>query len=418
MNGHEALDLSPVVTDSAPMLREPRALWLLLIAISVAYAVFAAVVSVGYTAIYGLSRWTLKPDTTAIFPYLIVMNLAMWTGYALWTPAIFWLGRHFRFDRRGWKTAVAVHVPASIIISAIHLALVGVLRFYLQTLRGGTPEFWMSVADGFFRTLDQVMPLYWALVGLQHSIHYYRQARSREVRSARLETRLMESQLQALQHQLHPHFLFNTLHAISTLVHRDPDKADLMIERLSELLRITLRKVGAQEVELAEELEYVHAYLGIEQVHFGDRLRIEYRVDAAAMDVLVPTLILQPLVENAIRHGLEPMVRPGTLTIEAQADGDTLWLRVRDDGAGLPKNWKRREGVGLTNTRSRLDRLYGEEAALTVRENPGGGVLVDAYIPLRRNSSSLAKASADKPTGPSTAVAHPSLLQSYGGRAS
>ena len=145
----------------------------------------------------------------------------------------------------------------------------------------------------------------------------------------------MESQLQALQQQLHPHFLFNTLHAISTLVHRDPDKADLMIERLSDLLRITLRKVGVQEVELAEELEYLRAYLDIEQVHFGNRLRIEYRIDAAAMDVLVPTLILQPLVENAIRHGLEPMVRPGTLTIEAQADGDTLWLRVRDDGAGF-----------------------------------------------------------------------------------
>jgi two-component system, LytTR family, sensor kinase len=223
------------------------------------------------------------------------------------------------------------------------------------------------------------------------------------VRSARLETRLMASQLQALQHQLHPHFLFNTLHAISTLVHRDPERADLMIERLSDLLRITLKKVGVQEVELAEELEYLCAYLDIEQVHFGNRLRIEYRIDAAALDVLVPTLILQPIVENAIRHGLEPMTRPGTLTVEAQADGDTMWLRVRDDGAGLPKSWKRREGVGLTNTRSRIDRLYGEQAALTVRENPGGGVLVDIYIPLRR--SSVAKASEDKAAAKKEAVA-------------
>src|SRR6185503_3274644 len=123
---------------------------------------------------------------------------------------------------------------------------------------------------------------------------------------------------------------------------------------------------------------------------------------AAAMDALVPTLILQPLVENAIRHGLEPMTRPGTFTIEAQADGDTLWLRVRDDGAGLPKNWKRREGVGLTNSRSRIDRLYGEQAALTVRDNPGGGVLVDIYIPLR---SSSAKVSEDKLDVSSEAVA-------------
>jgi len=368
------------------MLREPRALWLMLIAISAVYAVFAASVSVGYTAIYGLSRWTLKPDTTAIFPYLVLINLAMWTGFALWTPLVFWLGRRFRFDRRGWKSAIAVHVPASILITATHLALVGALRFFLQGTRGGSPEWWPTIFDAFFRLLDQVVPVYWGLIGLQHAMDYSIQARERELRSARLEARLIESQLQALQQQLQPHFLFNTLHAISSLVHRDPDKADLMIERLSDLLRITLHKVGAQEVELAEELEYVNAYLDIEQIHFGDRLRIAYRIDAAAMDVMVPTLILQPLVENAIRHGLEPMVRPGTLTIEAQADGDTLWLRVRDDGTGLPKNGTRREGVGWTNTRSRLDRLYGEDAAITVRENPGGGVHVDIHIPLRRCS--------------------------------
>ena len=190
-----------------------------------------------------------------------------------------------------------------------------------------------TIVDAFFRTLDQVLPVYWAIIGLQHAVDYYRQARAREVRSARLETRLMESQLQALQQQLHPHFLFNTLHAISTLVHRDPEKADLMIERLSDLLRITLRKVGVQEVELAEELEYLRAYLDIEQVHFGNRLRIEYRIDAAAMDVLVPTLILQPLVENAIRHGLEPMVRPGTLD-------DRSAGRRRHAVAARPRRWR------------------------------------------------------------------------------
>jgi LytS/YehU family sensor histidine kinase len=246
------------------------------------------------------------------------------------------------------------------------------------------------VLDAFFRSVDRELPVYWALMGLQHALDYSRQAREREVRAARLEARLIESQLQALQQQLHPHFLFNTLHAISTLVHRDPDKADLMIERLSDLLRITLHKVGVQEVELAEELEYLRAYLDIEQVHFGSRLRLEYRLDAGAMDVLVPTLILQPLVENAIRHGLEPMVRPGTLGIEAQTDGETLRLRILDDGAGFAPNWQRVEGVGLANTRSRLERLYGQQAAFTIRDNPGGGVVVDIQIPLRR--SSFAKA--------------------------
>ena len=362
----------------------PRTLWLVLLAVCAAYAVFASVVSVGYTAIYGLSRWTLKPDTTAIFPFLVLINLVVWVGYALWIPLIFWLGRRFPFDRQGWKRAAAVHVPASIVITSLHLLMVATWRFYLQGVRGGDPVWTTTVMDAFFRTVDQELTVYWAVIGLQHALDYSRQAREREVRAARLEARLIESQLQALQQQLHPHFLFNTLHAISTLVHRDPDKADLMIERLSDLLRVTLRKVGVQEVELAQELEYLRAYLDIEQVHFGSRLRLEYRIDAGAMDVMVPTLILQPLVENAIRHGLEPMVRPGTLGIEAQADGEVLRLRILDDGSGFAPNWQRREGVGLANTRSRLERLYGQQAALTIRDNPGGGVVVDIQIPLRR----------------------------------
>jgi LytS/YehU family sensor histidine kinase len=265
----------------------------------------------------------------------------------------------------------------------VHLSYVGTSRWFLQGVRGGDPELLTTILDAFFRTVDQTLPVYWAIIGLQHAVDYYRQARAREVRAARLETRLLSSQLQALQQQLHPHFLFNTLHAISTLVHRDPDKADLMIERLSDLLRITLRKVDVQEVELAEELEYVRAYLDIEQVHFGPRLRIEYRIDAAALDVLVPTLILQPIVENAIRHGLEPLVRPGTLTIEAEADGNMLLLRVRDDGVGFANTFRRPDGVGLANTRARLDRLYGEAAALTMREQASGGVRVEVTIPLR-----------------------------------
>jgi two-component system LytT family sensor kinase len=376
------------------MLPKPRALWLMLIAICGAYAVFASLVSVGFTALYGLSRWTLKPDTPAIFPYLVLINLVMWVGFALWAPLIFKLGRRFRFDRQGWKRAVAVHVPASIVITATHLAIVGTWRYYLQGVRGGDPQWLQTVADAFFRTVDQTLPVYWAIIGLQHAVEYARQARARAVRSARLEARLIASQLQALQQQLHPHFLFNTLHAISALVHRDPDKADLMIERLSDLLRITLRKVGEQEVELAEELEYLRAYLDIEQVHFGSRLTVEYRIDAAALDALVPTLILQPLVENAIKHGLEPIVRPGTLIIEARADVDVLRIQVRDDGAGLADRWRRREGVGLSNARSRLDRLYGDGAGLTIRENRDTGVTVDLFLPLKRSPAGIGQSSA------------------------
>jgi two-component system LytT family sensor kinase len=385
--------------------REPRALWPLLIPIGAAFAVFSSLVSVGYTAVYGLSRWSLKPDTVAIFPFLILVNLMVWVGYALLTPLIFWLGRRFPFDRQGWKRALAVHVPASILITCLHLALVATWRFYLQGVRGGDPVWTTTLIDAFFRLLDQELPVYWALIGLQHSVDYYRQARAREVRSAQLETRLMESQLQALQQQLHPHFLFNTLHAISSLVHHDPDKADAMIERLSDLLRVTLRKVGVQEVELAEELEYLRAYLDIQQIHFGDRLRLEYTIDAAALDVMVPTLILQPLVENAIKHGLEPVPGPGTLGIEAQVSGDSLSLRVRDDGAGCGREWRQQDGVGLTNTRSRILRLYGDAGSLAIVANAGGGTLAEVRIPLRRKAAPAEPLPALEPEPESVAVA-------------
>jgi two-component system, LytTR family, sensor kinase len=218
------------------------------------------------------------------------------------------------------------------------------------------------------------------------------EVRAREVAAAHLETRLIEAQLQALQRQLHPHFLFNTLHAISALVHREPDKADAMIERLSDLLRLTLDKIGVQQVTLEQELDYLRAYLDIEQVHFGDRLEVIYDVDAHAMDALVPNLILQPLAENAIRHGLEPRSGRGRIAIEAFREGDTLVLRVIDTGRGLfrvpavaPREGTgpAEAGVGLSNTRARLSRLYGSAATLDLQPNTGGGAVATVRLPFK-----------------------------------
>jgi sensor histidine kinase YesM len=267
-----------------------------------------------------------------------------------------------------------------------HIVFVATARFALQTLWGVAAEWGPSVRDAFFRTLDFELPVYFALIGLQHAVDYYRESRRREVAAAHLETRLVEAQLEALQRQLHPHFLFNTLHAISALVHRDPDRADLMIERLSDLLRVTLHRVGTQEVTLSEELDYLRVYLDIEQVHFGSRLEIEYRIDAHALDALVPYLILQPLAENAIRHGLEPRAGTGRLTVTARVDDDVLQLAVIDNGRGMPAATLSivNKGVGLSNTRSRLERLYGDHGRLLVGESTGGGVTVQITLPLQR----------------------------------
>ena len=356
--------------------------WQIALVIGGAYSLFAALVSVWFTTATGLSLWSLQADRTTHFAYILAMNLVVWGSWAIFAPVAFALGRRFRFERHHWRRALLVHVPAALAVTSLHLVLVGTGRVALQRLAGVDAEWAATVSDAFFRTLDFELPVYWALVGLQHATDYYRRSRAREVRAARLEARLIEAQLQALQHQLHPHFLFNTLHAISTLVHRDPDTADAMIERLSDLLRITLRKVGEQETPLDEELDYLRAYLDIEQVHFGDRLKIAYCIDAATLDAMVPTMILQPLAENAIRHGLAPQAQAGVLTIETSRVQGSLRIRVTDTGRGLAGPAPV-DGVGLANSRARLDRLYGPAGSLRLAANPGGGAVAELVIPFR-----------------------------------
>ena len=358
-----------------------------LLAGAAAYAAFAALVSYWFTLGTGLSLWTLRPDRSASFGYIFAMNLVVWCGWLLFAPIVFALARRYRFARHTWQRALLVHLPASLAVTTGHIVFVATGRLLLQTFWGVQASWTSNVYDAFFRTLDFEMPVYWALVGLQHALDYHGELREREVRSAQLETRLVAAQLDTLQHQLHPHFLFNTLHAISALVHRDPEKADQMIERLSDLLRLTLDKVGVQEVRLREELEYLQAYLDIEQVHFGERLQVDYRIDPTTYDALVPNLILQPLAENAIRHGLEPQARQGRLTIESAGRDGVLKLAIRDTGRGLNgagRTGRTGSGVGLSNTRARLEKLYRDAGHLDISENSSGtGTVATVTLPLR-----------------------------------
>ncbi len=363
----------------------PRVRFGLLLGLFLALSMFAAAMSWSFTMRTGASIWTLQPDASATLWYVVAMNLLYWGTWALLAPPALWAARRWRLDAAGWRRAVALHMAFGFAVGCIHVVIVATGRTLLQRAIGMQVSWEDRVWEMFFRTIDWEMTLYFALVGVQHALLYHAEAQQRALRAAHLETRLVEAQLQALQRQLHPHFLFNTLHAISALVHRDPDKADEMIERLSDLLRLTLDRVGVQEVPLCEELEYLRAYLVIEQVHFGDRLRIEYQIDAAALDALVPSLILQPLAENAIRHGLEPRAGRGLLTIQALVDGARLRLCLADNGAGLPRPVGRasQHGVGLSNTRARLERLHGDAASLEIGPNHGGGVKVTVGLPFR-----------------------------------
>ena len=233
--------------------------------------------------------------------------------------------------------------------------------------------------------------VYLIIASVAHAFSYYRRAQQRETEAIALTAGLARAKLDALRLQLQPHFLFNTLNAISTLVHRDPAAADELIGDLSELLRLSLQTAD-HEVPLARELELLDCYLAIEQIRLGDRLRIVRAIDPQARTALVPTFVLQPLAENAIRHGIEPRLAPGTLTIRADLANGSLRLVVSDDGVGLKSTGTAsgRRGIGIANTEQRLHALHGDSARLELTAPEAGGVRVEIVLPIRTTPSAPA----------------------------
>jgi sensor histidine kinase YesM len=234
----------------------------------------------------------------------------------------------------------------------------------------------------YLTQLDWLLMTYLFLIGLAYALAYRRESEARALNTSQLETRLVEAQLQALQRQLHPHFLFNTLNTISGLIRTDPDGADAMIDRLGDLLRMTLHKSGIQEVSLKEELDVLQKYVEIERTRFGNRLNIEMHVQPETLDAQVPSLVLQPLVENAIRHGIAPNARPGWIAVHAERESNELVLQVLDSGDGLPPDrlMALNRGVGLDNTRARLAHLYRDHFEFTF-SNLERGFCVTIRIP-------------------------------------
>jgi signal transduction histidine kinase len=324
------------------------------------------------------------------FALLLGLNFGYWYSWAMLAPPVLYLARRFPFERDRWRRSLPVHAVAVLVFTFLHVVASNVIASQL------TGDAWMSeamkkvpwwsrVLREYVRTFDWEMMTYWAIIGLHFAVVYSRQARDRAVRAAQLETRLAEAQLQALQRQLHPHFLFNTLNAISALMHRDVEAADQMLAKLSDLLRMALDQPGVQEVPLKDELDFLEKYLEIEQTRFGDRLSVRFDIDPETLDAYVPNLLLQPLVENSVRHAVAVRIEPGTIEVSARRTGDRLQLQVRDNGPGLPKGRTPDggSGVGLANTRSRLEYLYGASQALQFAEPPGGGLAVIVTIPFR-----------------------------------
>jgi LytS/YehU family sensor histidine kinase len=231
----------------------------------------------------------------------------------------------------------------------------------------------------YLTQLDWLLMTYLFLIGVAYALAYRRESESRALNASQLETRLVEAQLQALQRQLHPHFLFNTLHAISALMHRDVDAADRTLMRLSDLLRMSLENSGQQEIPLHAELDFLAKYLQIEQTRFADRLVVRYDIQPETLETLVPNLILQPLVENSIKHGIAKKAGPGHIDVSARREGDKLLLEVRDDGVGLPDDafTAFQKGIGVSTTRARLQYLFGADYRFEFhRQSDGLAVVV------------------------------------------
>ena len=302
--------------------------------------------------------------------------LSDWYIWALLAPGIIWLARNLALDREHRARNLGIHLLASVAATMVHWSLNNLCRHYVLGFSGS-----ISLAYAFHSSIVT----YWILAGATWGYDYYVRYRQGELRAAQLSVQLAQAQLQALRTQLHPHFLFNTLNAISALVHRDPEAADRMVARLSDLLRLTIEGIGVQEVPLAKEIDFLKRYLEIEQTRFADRLTVDMQIEPETLAASTPYLILQPLVENAIRHGIAPRSQPGRVVIRAHRDDGLLILQVSDNGAGLAPGLAApaREGVGLSSTRARLEKLYGEEQHFEMKNGPSGGFVVTLTFPFQ-----------------------------------
>jgi sensor histidine kinase YesM len=319
---------------------------------------------------------------------------------AVWvvmTPLVLWLARLWRFEKGRVVRTAGLHLAASILLALVHKGIHGILFALYRSVVEGEAISWELQYRYLLAYFDYGVQVYWLILILTYAYDYYVRLREKEVRESQLETRLAQAQLHALQQQIHPHFLFNALNTIAGLVRaEEKQRAVEMIAGLSELLRASFDGGSRQEVTLGQELDIVRRYLEIEQLRFSDSLRVQINVPQETRMGLVPNLILQPLVENAVKHGVA--VRPGGGTIEIVASkiGGSLRIDIIDDGPGINATEPagRDGGVGLSNTRERLERMYGSHQTLELANLDGGGVRATIRVPWHTAEQSRSEESA------------------------
>ncbi|HET7551049.1 MAG TPA: histidine kinase [Gemmatimonadaceae bacterium] len=341
-------------------------------------------VSAGQVHLYGhavgreIAVWQLVP-----------VYLARWYIWVVLTPFIFAAARRWQLGgdtARGTRALnAAMLAVASVLFALLHSVLSALVDLALGSGRVLVPLAVTEHVSAFFVTGLVVCA---AIIAVYHAIDYYRRYRSRELRASHLGAQLAQTKLQLLRTQLQPHFLFNTLNAVSALMHEDLEAADAMLAALGDLLRAALRGDGAEEVSLRQEVELTRCYLDIMKLRFGGELSASIEIAPDSLDALVPNMLLQPLVENAVLHGIAQRSRGGSVEVRAQHTDGSLVITVLDDGPGLPDGWEERSsaGVGLSNTRSRLRRLYGKRQRIDIGNRAEGGLCLTLTIPFHTTS--------------------------------
>ena len=320
-----------------------------------------------------------KVGTPVSWAFALSRSLADWYIFALLSAPTIVLAQQFPLGSVPVRLLLLLHLLASVVFSLVWILLRAGLTVWMDDKPFGETLRYALVATLVFNVM-----VYWAVVIATQAAHLYRQSQERQRRELDLERRLAEARLQALQMQLNPHFLFNALHGISALMYRDVEAADTMLVRLSELLREALHRTDEPWVPLREELSFLDRYLAIELIRFSGRLTVHRELDENTLGLAVPNLILQPLVENAIKHGVEPQTRPGVIILRAQlTPSGKLHLEVEDNGKGYDPHKPVHSGIGLANCRNRLQHLYGGEALLELQPGRGGGVRVILELPMK-----------------------------------
>jgi two-component system LytT family sensor kinase len=341
---------------------------------AVAVVVFAVLAVPLNTATSGFSPLrTLRPQ------------IIMWGLWLLLLPAVFAASRRAHDYGVLTTRGIATHIVVGASLALVHASVWGVIRWYDNP--AATRDLGRAVAGMISFLYSGDLLRYFVLAAAYHALAYRREAEQRRVAEAQLTARLAQARLEALEARLHPHFLFNTLNTIGSLIRTNPAAAQAVVENLGELLRTALYAEPGREVTLADELQLLDQYVAIQRARFSDRLRVDVRAPADTLTARVPQLVLQPLVENAIRHGIGPREAPGLVVVEASRNNGTLCLSVRDDGVGFDQANVNGKGIGIVNTRARLAELYGDAFAFAVRPDDRGGTLATIEIPFREEQS-------------------------------